>query len=185
MMWLGILCAIVVLLVVTWPIRLHNRLVSMQTVVTESWRGVDIELARRWDLIPQLVSVAKAFAKHEAQLLERLVALRSDAPHDSVAEETQRESELGDALSAVRIVAEQYPKLQSSKQYARVMSAISDTEDRIAAARRLYNGNVSRYNAALRSFPTSAMARRTGMEPADFFELDEPARKSELPELGL
>ncbi|GAB20797.1 hypothetical protein GOEFS_132_00280 [Gordonia effusa NBRC 100432] len=197
MIWLYLAIAAVVLLTIaTWPIRARNRLVSMQTTVAESWRNVDIELARRWDLIPQLVAVAKAYAKHEAQTLANLVALRtgSDISADPtravaelsdhvIADETRQESQLSTAVTQLRTVAESYPQLRSAEHYSAVITNLRDTEDRIAAARRLYNGNVSRYNAALQSFPATVLAKRTGMASAEFFEMDEASR--DVPRLEL
>jgi LemA protein len=183
--WLAIAAvAIVVIIVVRWPIATHNTLVSMQTTVVESWRGVDIELTRRWELIPSLVEVARSYARHETDLLLRIAAERGrtrldgdpaaalNELHDHViSDETQSSADLTDALSGLRAVAEAYPQLQSSRQYAELMLDLRDTEDRIAGARRLYNGNVARYNAKLRSFPASVLARRAHMVPADLFEL--------------
>ncbi|MFT3900544.1 MAG: LemA family protein [Gordonia sp. (in: high G+C Gram-positive bacteria)] len=173
--------------VVTWPVRAHNALVRMQTVVVESWRGIDIELVRRWDLIPRLADVARAYARHEAHTLLALAEQRSattlpDDPdsafralHDRDVVETaaEQDAELARALGRLQVVAEGTPKLQASKHYAKVRAALTDTEDRIAAARRLYNGNVSRYNARLRAFPTSTIARRAGFAPAEYFELSD------------
>ncbi|MFW0791941.1 LemA family protein [Gordonia sp. CPCC 205333] len=197
MIWIYVAIAVVVLITVgTWPIRARNRLVSMQTTVAESWRNVDIELARRWDLIPQLVAVAKAYAAHEAQTLANLVALRTGAGVSAdpahalaelsdhvIADETRQENELSTAVAQLRTVAEAYPQLRSSDHYSAVITNLRDTEDRIAAARRLYNGNVSRYNAALHSFPASTIARRAAMTRAEFFEIAD-AHKG-LPRLEL
>jgi len=183
--WLAIAMAvIVVIVVVRWPIATHNTLVSMQTIVVESWRGVDIELTRRWELIPSVVEVARSYARHETDVLLRIAAARGRTRldgdpsaalgelHDHViAEETQSTADLTGALTGLRAVAEAYPQLQSSRQYAELMLDLRDTDDRIAGARRLYNGNVTRYNAQLRSFPASLLARWARMVPADLFEL--------------
>lgn len=197
-MWVIVaVAAAVVLVSATWPIRARNRLVSMRTTVVESWRGVDVELARRWELIPQLVSVAKAFAAHEATTLADLVARRGGGtPLSSdggvafgelrehvVADEARDDTELSRALTQLRGVAEAYPRLQSSQHYLEVLANLRDAQDRIAAAQRLYNGNVARYNAALQSFPASAVARRAGLAAAEFFEVD--ADKRALPTLEL
>ncbi len=203
MKWIMLVIAVIaVVLAATWPIRAHNALVRMQTVVVESWRGIDIELARRWDLIPRLVEVARAFAKHEAATLVELARVRSatglsaaglsDDPaaafaqlNDGVLEAAANQDlALDRAIAALRATAEGYPQLQASKHYAEVMAALSGTEDRIAAARRLYNGNVSRYNARLRSFPASVVARRAGFDTAEFFELDDPV-KAGLPPIRI
>lgn len=182
MIWVVVGGLIVIAVVLaTWPMRLHNRLIAMRTVVAESWRNVDVELTRRWDLIPQLVSVARAYATHETQTLADLVARRaghevahgggSEIDNREVGDETKLAGELSTALRSFRAVAEAYPQLQASNHYGEVIANLRDTEDRIAAARRLYNGNVSRYNAALKSFPAAAVARRSGLVAAEFFEV--------------
>jgi LemA protein len=195
--WLAIALAVIVVIVaVRWPIATHNTLVSMQTTVVESWRGVDIELTRRWELIPSLVEVARSYARHETDLLLRIAAERGRTRldgdpsaalgelHDHViGDETQSSADLTNALSGLRAVAEAYPQLQSSRQYAELMLDLRDTEDRIAGARRLYNGNAARYNAQLRSFPSSVLARRARMVPADPFELAAPEHAG-VPPLG-
>jgi LemA protein len=185
LMWIAI--ALVVIVAVSWPVAAHNTLVSMQTTVVESWRGVDIELTRRWELIPSLVDVARSHARHETDVLTRIAAQRGRSQlggdpsaaigelHDHVIAETARSTtELTDALTGLGAVAEAYPQLQSSRQYLELMISLRNTDDRIAAARRLYNGNVTRYNARLRSFPASLMARRARMVPADLFEIAAP-----------
>lgn len=198
MAWIvGLTLAVVVIVAVSWPIAANNRLVSMQTTVVEAWRGIDIELTRRWELIPGLVEVAQTYARHEADVLMRVAAKRNparldDNPSDAlqelhehvIADETRSDAELRGALMELRAVTKAYPQFQSSRHYAELMTALRDTDDRIAAARRLYNGNVSRYNAKLRSFPASLFGRRTGMAPADFFEIASPERAG-VPPLGL
>jgi LemA protein len=194
--WIWLVIGLVVILVVRWPIAAHNTLVSMQSTVVEAWRGVDIELTRRWELIPSLVEVARSYARHETELLMRIAAQRGRARldvdpssalgelHDHViADEAKSTTALTGALTGLRAVAEAYPKLQSSRQYAELMLDLRDTDDRIAAARRLYNGNVARYNAQLRSFPSSVLARRARMVPADPFELAAPEHAG-VPPLG-
>jgi LemA protein len=185
LVWLAV--AVLVVAVVGWPIKAHNTLVSMQTTVVEAWRGIDVELTRRWELIPSLVEVAQTYARHEANLLTRIVAQRNSAPLDPdlsnalqelrahvIADETRSDAQLKTALAGLRAVSEAHPTLQSARHYSELMTDLRDTDDRIAAARRLYNGNVARYNTELKSFPASLLGRRAGMTPAEFFELAEP-----------
>jgi LemA protein len=159
----------------------------MQTTVVEAWRGIDIELTRRWELIPSLIAVAQTYARHEAELLVRVVAQRNSAHLDQnpsnalrelrahvIADETQSNAQLKGALAGLLAVSEAHPTLQSARHYAELMTDLRDADDRIAAARRLYNGNVARYNAKLKSFPASLLGRRAGMAPAEFFELTAP-----------
>ncbi|OWL95596.1 hypothetical protein B7435_30405 [Mycolicibacterium peregrinum] len=185
--WVWLIVAVVVITVVSWPVAAHNRLVSMQITVVEAWRGIDVELERRWELIPSLVEVARSYARHEADVLARVAGERKPSRVDAntsnalqqlhdrvIAEQSASESELSVALNQLLTVAEAYPQLRSAEHYRRLMEALSEAGDRVAAARRLYNGNVTRFNAALRSFPTSAVARFTGIDAADFLDVAQP-----------
>ncbi|MCV7171782.1 LemA family protein [Mycobacterium manitobense] len=195
-LWWAVLGLVVVVLV-SWPIATYNRLVSMQQTVVESWRGIDIELTRRWELVPRLAEVARSYARHEATVLAQLAALRTPARLDDdpsgalqelndrvIADETRAQDALAGALTGLRALAEAHPDLLASQHYSELMTALRDTDDRIAAARRLYNGNVSRYNAKLRSFPGRVVAGWAGMTTADLWVMADPAH-GELPPLGL
>lgn len=179
--------AVLLIVAVRWPIKAHNTLVSMQTTVVEAWRGIDVELTRRWELIPNLVEVAQTYARHEADVLIRIVAQRTSARLDPdpshalrelgahvIADAAQSDAELSQALAQLRAIAEAHPTLQSARHYTELMTGLRDADDRIAAVRRLYNGNVSRYNAKLKSFPAGLLGRRCGMVPAEFFEIAGP-----------
>jgi LemA protein len=185
--FIGFAVAVVLLMAVRWPIKTHNTLVSMQTTVVEAWRGIDVELTRRWDLIPSLAEVAQTYTRHEADVLTRVVAQRNSAPLDPnpsnavrelrehvIADETRSDAQLTEALAGLHAVSEAHPDLKSARHYTELLLDLRDTDDRIAAARRLYNGNVSRYNAKLKSFPASLLARWTGMAPAEFCEIVSP-----------
>lgn len=184
--WVWLIVAVVVITVVSWPIATHNRLVSMQITVVEAWRGIDVELERRWELIPSLVEVARSYARHEADVLARVAGERKPSRvdantstalqqlHDRMIAESRSESDLSVALHQLHAVAEAYPQLRSAEHYRRLMEALSEAGDRVAAARRLYNGNVTRFNAALRSFPASAVARFKRIDAAEFLDIAQP-----------
>lgn len=128
-------------------VETHNRLVQLRQLVRESWRDVDVELRRRHDLVPNLVEVVSAYAAHERDLIALITAER-------------------DALAGpVAAVAERYPQLQASHSFQRLQTQLVETEDRLAAARRIHNANLRVYDTALQSFPSSLVARRAGFGP--------------------
>lgn len=138
---------VVALIVATVWVGAHNRLVHLRQLVRESWRDVDVELKRRHDLVPNLVEVVRAYAGHERDLIALLTA--------------EREALAG----PVAAVAERYPQLQASRSFQELQAQLVDTEDRLAAARRIHNANLRVYDTALQSFPSSAVARRAGFGP--------------------
>ncbi len=154
--------ALLIALVVVVPVLLvlfawmsaFNRLVQVSQHVTESWRDVDVELSRRHQLIPNLMRVVSAYAAHEHTLLEQLAAER------------------GLLAGPVGVVAERYPQLSASGNYQQLAAELVETEDRLAAARRIYNGNVSTYNALLEMFPSGIVARSRGFQAAAYYEFE-------------
>jgi LemA protein len=155
----------------------HNRFVRQRTLVDESWGDIDVELSRRHDLIPNLVATVQGYADHERRLLEQLVRAREDAaahrddrPHDREGfEETVTR-----ALQSVLARVEAYPDLKASTSFLGLQRQLTLTEDRIAAARRFYNGNVRSYNTRVQTFPSNLVAAVFRFERRDFFELETP-----------
>ncbi len=165
----------------------YNRFVSQRTLVEESWSQVDVELQRRHDLIPNLVNTVKGYAAHEAAVLQRVTDARAAAfAHrgDAPAGRRPFEEELGGALRGLFAVAEGYPDLKASANFLQLQKELTNTEDRIAAGRRFYNGNVRAFNTRVRTFPSNVVASRFGFRAGDFFELSDPAAAS-APSLGL
>lgn len=157
---------------------MYNRFVRQQTLVTESWGQTDVELTRRHDLIPNLVATVKGYADHERAVLEAVTAARDQAathrdltPH---ARETY-EDQLTAATGQLLIRAEAYPDLKASSNFLALQAELVNTEDRIAAARRFYNGNVRALNTRVRTFPSILIASMFGFSEADFFELRDPS----------
>ena len=159
----------------------YNRFVRQRTLVDESWGGIDVELTRRHDLIPNLVKTVLGYADHEREVLELLVRAREDAtahradrPHDRVA----FEDTVTEALRSVLARVEAYPDLRASTSFLSLQRELTLTEDRIAAARRFYNGNVRAYNTRVQTFPSNLVAGAFRFRARDFFEIQDPATAS-------
>jgi LemA protein len=166
------------LLTLLWFVVSYNRFVSQTVLVTESWSQVDVELQRRHDLIPNLVETVKGYAAHEASVLARVTEARAAAEqHRADAPATRRpfEEELGGAVHHLVAVAEGYPDLRASANFLHLQHELTNTEDRIAAGRRFYNGNVRALNTRVRTFPSNLVASMFDFTTRDFFELSDPA----------
>ncbi len=156
----------------------YNRFVQQTTLVEESWSQVDVELQRRHDLIPHLVETVKGYAAHERGVLERVTAARSAAEQhrrDSPPARRPFEEEIGGALTGLLAVAEGYPDLKASLTFLQLQQELTNTEDRIAAGRRFYNGNVRALNTRVGTFPSTLVARAFGFGRQEFFELTDPS----------
>jgi LemA protein len=152
---------------------MYNRFVRQRTLVDESWGGIDVELTRRHDLIPALVETVRGYADHEQVVLTRLVEAReAAAAHhtDSPARRQGYEESLGGALQQLLARVEAYPDLQASRHFLALQTELTNTEDRIAASRRFYNGNVRAYNTRVRTFPSNLVAAVVRFRPREFFE---------------
>lgn len=164
---------VAVLIVLIWVIAIYNRLTKTRQHVRDSWAGIDVELKRRYDLIPNLVETVKGYAAHERDTLESLVELRNKAVAStgSAASQSVDEQKLALGLQRLFAVAEAYPNLKADSNYLALQKELAITEDRIAAARRFYNGNVRDMNTLCQSFPTNVIASWFGFEAVTFFEL--------------
>ncbi|WP_328330633.1 LemA family protein [Kribbella sp. NBC_00382] len=174
-----IIVAIVVILAIVLMVS-YNRFVKQRNLIQESWRQIDVELHRRYDLIPNLVETVRAFAAHERHVFEEVARLRTQAVNVQGATPEQRaaaEGELSGALRQMMISVEAYPQIQSNQNFLNLQRELTDTEDRIAAGRRFYNANVGDYNTRVESFPSNVIAGRFKFEKAGYFEVkDEQVR---------
>ena len=155
-------------------IVMYNRFVRQRTLVDESWGGIDVELTRRHELIPNLVKTVQGYAAHEQAVLENLTAAREAATAHKTDDPTQRqqfEETVGRALTQVLARVEAYPDLKASQNFLDLQDELTNTEDRIAAARRFYNGNVRAYNTRVSTFPSNVVAGMFGFTSRQFFEL--------------
>jgi LemA protein len=166
-----------VLLLVLLVVASYNRFVRQRNLVEESWRQVDVELRRRYDLIPNLVETVKGYAAHERATLEAVIVARNvaQAEGSSRIEQGQEETALTRSLRGLLAVAEAYPELKADQHFRQLQLQLAETEDRIAASRRFYNANVRAYNTRIDAFPSSIIAGVFGFEKADYFEVEEAA----------
>jgi LemA protein len=170
----------VVLLLLLTLVVMYNRFVRQRTLIDESWGQTDVELTRRHELIPNLVRTVQGYADHERALLETLTRAReAAAAHraDSPRTREQYEEALGGAVTDVLVRAEAYPDLKASENFLQLQDELTNTEDRIAAARRFYNGNVRAYNTRVATFPSNLVAAAFHFSPRQFFELRDPAAR--------
>lgn len=177
-----IVVLVVALAVVGWGVSAYNGFVRSRNVIQESWRQIDVELNRRYELIPNLVETVRGYAAHERNTLEQITALRNQAR--SLAGQSggqpneQRavvESELTQAVHNLLVSVEAYPDLKSNTNFLQLQRELTDTEDRIAAARRFYNANVRDYNTRVESVPSNIIANFAKFEKATYFEVNDPA----------
>jgi LemA protein len=183
-----ILIALVVIgLIVVFIVGLYNRLVTLRQRVREAWADIDVQLKRRWDLIPNLIETVKGYAAHERQTFEAVTKARSDAmaaaQTGSPEQRAQAENALGAALLNLRAVAEAYPQLQAVQEFKDLSENLTATEDKIAFARRFYNGNVRDYNTAIQTVPTNFIAGMFGFTAEQYFELTDPTQR-EVPKVS-
>jgi len=157
----------------------YNQFVSQRNLIRDSWADIDTELRRRYDLIPNLVATVKGYAQHEREIFERVTAARSAALSAAGPPEQQATAEapLVQALRGLLAVAENYPTLKADANFRALQQELVTTEDRLAAARRFYNGNVRDFNRRVQSFPSNLVASMFGLTPAQFFEVDEAVRQ--------
>ncbi len=174
---------IVIVVLVLWLIGAFNSLVRGRNRVKESWSDINIQLRRRHDLIPNLVETVKGYAAHEKEVLEEVIKARTQAvTAGSLEQKGQAENMLSGALKNLFALAEAYPNLKANENFAKLQDELSDTENKIQAARRFYNSNVMSYNTRLETFPTNTIASSFGFHREEYFQLDS-AEEAKLPEV--
>ena len=171
-----ILGVIILLAVIT--IFLYNSLVKRRNQAKEAWSGIEVQLKRRYDLIPNLVNTVKGYAKHEKTVFENVTKARTSAMQATgVEDKSKAENMLSGALKSLFAVSENYPDLKASENFMELQRELTDTEDKIMAARRFFNSTVKKLNTALESVPTNIVGKIFKFEKQDFFEL-EPTEKA-------
>ena len=166
---LAILAAIIV-----WMISIYNGLIRLKNRVDEAWADIDVQLKRRYDLIPNLVETVKGYAKHERELFTKVTEARSRAMQaGSLKDKAEAENMLSQTLKSLFAVAENYPELKASENFAKLQDELTDTENKIQAARRFYNGQVRDFNTKIQIFPNNLIANMLGFAPREFFEIEE------------
>ena len=175
MIWIVLVTVAVALAL--WAIGIYNGLVRRRTVVGEAWSGIDAQLKRRADLIPNLVETVKGYATHERETFDELARLRSQgAANGDVEKRAQTEQAITAAIGKVMAVAEAYPALRASENFQVLQKDLADIEDQIQLARRYYNGAVRDLNVMVQQFPSNMVAGWGGFTAAAFFQIEEPDR---------
>jgi len=163
---------------------IRNSIIGSRNRVDEAWSGIDVQLKRRHDLVPNLVEAVKGYAQHERETFEKVTQARAAAMQASgPGEASQAEGMLSQALGGLRVVAEQYPELRATENFQQLSRNLSELEDEIQASRRIYNSNVQAYNTKIQVFPNSMVANSGGFEEREFFEI-EVAAEREAPEVS-
>jgi len=168
----------VVAVIAIWFVMVYNGLVRLKVRTDEAWSDIDVQLKRRYDLIPNLVNTVKGYASHESGVFERVTEARSRAMSAGTAgEKGQAENALSGTLKSLFAVAENYPELKANSNFLELQRELSDTENKIQAARRFYNGNVRDLNTKIMVFPDNIVAGMLKIEKREFFEIEEAAQK--------
>lgn len=161
----------VIVIAAGWLILTYNGLILSRNRTDEAWSDIEVQLKRRYDLIPNIVETVKAYARHEEGVFTKVTQARSQAMQAKTPEEhAKAENMLSSTLKSLFAVAESYPALQAAGNFLHLQQELSDTEDKIQAARRFYNGNVRDLNTKLQVFPTNMIANMLGFKKRDFFD---------------
>jgi LemA protein len=165
--------------VVGWLIMVYNGLVKQRVLVDEAWSGIDVQLKRRYDLIPNLVETVKGYAKHEKKLFEKVTELRTSAMGAKGIEEKGKiEGELTNTIKSLFAVAENYPELKANENFMKLQDELSVIEEEVQGSRRYYNGAVRDFNMKLQVFPTSLIGGMLGFKVREFFAASEEEKKA-------
>lgn len=168
----------VVLLLVVYLVATYNAFIVLRTRIQEALSGIDVQLKRRADLIPNLVETVKGYAKHEKTVFEEVTKARSSLMKaGSLQEKAAANDMLSNALKSLFAVAENYPQLKASENFQDLQRQIEDTEDKVAYSRQFYNSNVMDFNAKVQVFPSNVLASMFGFKPYDFFAANEADRQ--------
>lgn len=176
-----IIAIIVIVVIIIAYVALYNGLVQLRVHAQESWSQIDVQLQRRSDLIPNLVSTVKGYSKYEASTLEKVTQLRTqlnNVPDDDRAQKMAVSNELSGTLKTLFAVAENYPDLKASTEYQQLMEELSNTENKIAYSRQLYNTTVANLDAKIQSFPSNIIAKLHHFKPMDYLQVPTEAKSA-------
>lgn len=171
-----IIIAAVLLIPALFVILQYNSLVALRNHIRDAWANVDTELKRRYDLIPNLVATVKGYATHERETLERVIELRNRCATYSYMNQAE-EQELVENLKRLLVIAENYPQLKADQHFLKLQNELVNSEDRIQAARRFYNGNVRDYRNKCEAFPSNVVANMFGFKPEEYFNVEPAVRE--------
>ena len=177
---MGIIIPVILVVIIAYVVFCYNELVTIRNKVKEQWSGIEVQLERRFDLIPNLVETVKGYAKHEEETLTHLTELRTSWGNAKTVEEKGTlNSEFNTALRSIYAVAENYPELKANENFLQLQLELKNTEDKIAGSRNTYNEVVNTYNTKIETIPSNFIASMFKFEKADLFKVeDEEARKN-------
>lgn len=168
---------VAVVLIGLWAVLVYNGLITLKNRTDEAWSDIDVQLKHRYDLIPNIVETVKGYAAHESGTFQKVTEARNMAMNaKTMAEHVQAENALSQTLKSLFAVAEAYPELKANQNFMQLQGELTDTEDKIQAARRFYNGNVRDFNTKLQVFPTNMIGGALGFTKRDFFEIADGER---------
>ncbi len=180
----SIIFLVVLVILVLWVVGLYNGLIKNKNLMQEAWSGIDVQLKRRHDLIPNLVKTVEGYMQHEKGVLENIAKYRSQSVSaTSVAGKAEAENQLTQGLRQLFAVAEAYPDLKANQNFMDLQSKITDTEDQLQLARRYYNGTARNYNIQVTSFPSSLIANKFEFKTAEYFQIEQETDRA-VPEVN-
>jgi LemA protein len=174
--WLWVVIVVLAMLLLA-GVLVYNRLVALRARVNNGWSQIDVQLRRRYDLIPNLVKTVQGYASHEREVFENVTAARARAiDADAVPDQANAENQVTRGLRQLMAVAENYPELKANENFLALQEELTGTESKIAFARQFYNDQVMRLNTLIGSFPSNVIASAFGFETREFFDIDDPVR---------
>lgn len=174
---IGGIVLLLLLAIVIWWIATNNKFKRYAVKIDEAASGIDVALTKRYDLLSKSVEVVKGYAKHEAETIMKATGMRTPRPEEDMKAKSAFEGELNRAFASIRAVAENYPTLKADTVFLGLQNQISDAEDQLQSARRIYNSNVSIFNQEIAVFPSSIVAHHLRLAPRDFFEAEEKKKE--------
>ena len=169
----------VVVVLLLGAVTIYNKLVTNKNLVAEGWSGIDVQLKRRNDLIPNLIETVKGYMGHERGVLDQVTELRTKSQAaQSVGDKARVEGAMGAALANLFAVAENYPDLKASQNFMELQKSLADIEDQVQLARRYYNGTARNFNILIQSFPSNLMASAFGFTTVEYFEIEDAAERA-------
>lgn len=175
----GIIILVLIVLAVIWLVAIYNGLIKQKNRVDEAWSDISVQLKRRHDLIPNLVNTVKGYAAHEKELFEKVTDARAKAMGaKDPKEQAEAENALSGTLKSLFAVAEAYPDLKANQNFLELQRELTDTEDKIQASRRFYNGNVRDFNTRIQVFPNNFISGMLGFSKYEFFQVSEEEKEN-------
>jgi LemA protein len=176
-----IILIVIIVAIALWLTVIYNGLIKLKNRANEAWSDIDVQLKRRYDLIPNLIETVKGYAKHESETLEKVIQARNKAMNaGGTAEKAKAENALSQTLKSIFALSESYPDLKANQNFAKLQDELSDTENKIQAARRFYNGNVRDFNIKIEVFPNNIIANKLNFKKKEFFEIENEEEKKNV-----